>query len=131
MLLELPDNCVTSLIVGTNANKDTKTSTERLAEKLGCDYYELRIGRSNLKPHFVDKDTNPYYFSGNTFEMSSNSCVTCREPVEEGKKYCPWCSIKKSHLENAASSNPMRMLDHLGMLQEYYEDCERIRKGYN
>lgn len=129
MLLELPDDCVTSLIVGANANKDVKNSTLRLSEKLNCDYYELRIGRSNIKPHFVGKDTNPYYFSGKTFEVSSNYCVTCREPVKEGKKYCPWCSIKKSHQKNAASSNPMRLLDHLEMLQGYYKNCERIHRG--
>ena len=129
LLIQIPSDCITSLIVGHKSNYETKANIEALSKKLGCSYYEMHIGRSTPTPFFSSSNKAIYTFNGDNIVKNQSSCCSCNEPVANAKEICPWCSIEHTHKASAASRNPMRMLDELGMLSQYYREAVAIGSG--
>jgi hypothetical protein len=117
LLMDVPSDCVTSLICGPRASSDTKTSVRAKADQLGCDYYDCRTGRSSAVPFFTDLRGDSSLFDGQAITPITHSCASCQEPVDSVGDLCSWCQIDESHTQDAASRNSLR-------------DCCRIRFAY-
>jgi hypothetical protein len=76
----------------------------------------------------VDEDGKPHTFNGDAISKVRHLCVQCKAPLMEKAKLCPWCAIETHHEENAAERNPMRILAHFDMLDDYYARAERVRR---
>jgi len=120
-ILKLPIDCVTSLISGCNSTSDTEQIVSSLASKHGAEHYKMKIGKSSTNPYFVGSNDHSYEFKNGIISKCESYCVSCKEPTEE-TDVCPWCAIEEHHTKSAASQNPMRMLDRLGLLDQYYKD---------
>lgn len=131
ILLQIPVECITALMTGHKATTETKTRIKDLAKQLNCSYLEMQIGRSTLQPYFVSSDDNVYTFVKNELVENLNHCNACKEPTVAETRLCPWCSIEKSHTEDAVYKNPMRLLSEAGRLEDYYRTMESIGKNFN
>ena len=127
ILLDTPSKCVTSIIVGSKATKETKETLTKKAAELGCNYYEIRIGKSSARPYFVDAQGHPYSFD-NTISPCEQFCETCLEPIATGGE-CSWCQIDNQMRQDAASRNPFRILDRVGLLDSYIAGMDEISDG--
>jgi len=127
-LLVVPASCVTAIISGCRTSPDDLISNRELAANVGCNHYEMRIGRSEAKPFFIDADGEPHEFTGEAIEPCDSGCAQCGEPTAAEEGLCPWCAINDSDEANAASMNPMNLLEELGFLEKYYEQMNAIGK---
>jgi hypothetical protein len=59
-LLDVPCSCITSVIAGPRAGERTKQLLAQRAKHVGCNYFELRIGRSSAIPFLVDQTGQPF-----------------------------------------------------------------------
>lgn len=130
VLVEFPVECVTALIVGHRATSQTRSDIKELADSIGCDYYEMQIGRSSPKPFYINAAGVLVTFENGQLEEGAKGCADCSEPISANREKCPWCSIEDAHKEWAAEHNPMRFLAHVGLLEKYYESVESIRKRH-
>lgn len=128
-LLYVPYDCVSALITGSRTSEAVRSAVRDRAEEIDCPYYEMNISRSRTKPYFVDLNDERYLFVENEFVNAQNCCMTCAEPIDEECEECAWCAVRPEHRETAAEQNPMRILQHVGTLGEYYDECERIRRS--
>ena len=129
MLLDIPKECVTALICGPRASQETLQDLQAAADNLSCECLQMKIGRSNANPYFVDANGSPRSFTENRISPVEVSCKTCREPVDAGSDFCPWCQVTDAHKQDAMDRNPYRVLDHLGLLEDYVEGMDRITYG--
>jgi hypothetical protein len=129
ILFDVPNECVTSIICGARASEATRLFLKNKAQEIGCRYFELRIGKNSATPFFVDADEQPFAFDMGELGECNQYCGTCLEPTAEGIGECSWCQISAQLRENAASRNPFRMLDRLGMLDSYVEQMDAISAG--
>lgn len=129
-LVDIPKECVTALICGPRASADTSGAVQKRATELGCQYFDLVVGRSSALPFFVGPSGGSYTFSGEAIEAAEFSCVSCGEPLAPDVDLCSWCQITEAHAQDAAKSNPYRILAHLGMLDSYVEDMEEITRRF-
>ncbi|OKO85376.1 DUF2971 domain-containing protein [Bradyrhizobium sp. AS23.2] len=125
ILLDVPRNCITSIVCGSRASPQTKNDLAQIAESLGCSYFEQRIGRSSAIPYFVDMERDPFIFNGIEIVASSQHCETCNEPTSQTGE-CSWCQIDDELKRQVASRNPYRILDHLGLLDEYITKMDAV-----
>lgn len=128
-LLYVPYDCVSALIIGSRTPEAIRSAVRYRADEIDCPYYEMHISRSTTKPYFADLNGDRYLFVKNEFVNAENCCINCAEPIDEESKECAWCAVRPAHREAAAENNPMRILQHTGMLQEYYQQCEQIRRS--
>ncbi|MDD2270982.1 MAG: DUF2971 domain-containing protein [Desulfuromonadaceae bacterium] len=126
ILMDVPKECITGLIVGPRASAVTIRAIREVAKQIGCRHFQLKIGRTSPNPFFVDEDGKSFIFSGTEIEFSSQFCSTCKEPISNESKQCSWCRIKEVHKEDAAMRNPYRMLAHCGLLESYIESVQVI-----
>lgn len=129
VLLDAPANCVRSIVCGPRASEEAIASLRTKAESIGCQFLQMKIGRSSGLPFFVEFEGKPAIFNGAGFSSAQYSCVSCREPIAEGPDSCSWCQIDDSHRQNAASRNSYRLLAQYGMLESYLEGVNRIDRG--
>ena len=54
MLMDVPKKCVTALICGPRALPETATLLRAKAKQLGCNYFDMKIGRNSVVPFFID-----------------------------------------------------------------------------
>jgi len=125
MLLDVPIACVTSVVAGPRASEATKALLREFAAHAGTRYLEMRVGRSAAAPYFVEPEGTPHQFNGERIEASSQYCGICGEPTRSGD-LCSWCAMEDAHREQAASSNPFRMLADAGMLESYLDGMDAI-----
>lgn len=130
ILLDIPSDCIKALICGARASADLKAAIREKAKELGCDYYQLRIGRSTANPFFVDIIENPHIFDGTKIEPCEQHCSSCTEPLAAKQKFCSWCQIDDSHRFAAAARNPYRLYESLGMLDNYVEGMNEITRNF-
>ncbi len=128
-LIDVPSNCLKSLLCGPRASQETKLAVRDKAAQLGCDYFELKIGKSSAIPYFVDPSGTPFTFNGIGIEKCAQFCRSCKEPLESEATLCSWCQIDESHEDEAASRNIFRALAKHGMLDEYLEGMRDIGRG--
>ena len=130
ILMDVPWNCVKSLICGPRASPETICAIRDKASKLGCGYFELKIGRTSAVPFFLDSEGHTFTFNGTNIEQCSNFCSTCKEPLATGSELCSWCQIDDSHKSEAATRNTYRMLDHYGLLKDYVTGMDDISRRH-
>lgn len=127
-LLDVPISCIVSVISGPRASKQTKRKLRKRAERIGCRYFELRIGKSSAIPYFVDGDGRPFSFSKSAISASGQHCEECKEPLVTAAEQCSWCQIDDELQRHAASRNPYRLLHRSGLLDQYVADMDAISK---
>lgn len=130
LFLSFPVECVTALIVGHNASDETKNMALSLAKEISAKYFELKIGRTMPEPYFVDSKNFACIYKLGKITMSEIACQKCNEPLLKVAKLCPWCSITTHHEEYAMRTNPMRMLQHYGLLEDYYKGMQEIQQKH-
>jgi hypothetical protein len=129
MLLQAPIDCVTALIAGPKSSPDFLEKITLIAKEIGCPIYEMKIGRSDASPYFLDSEQRSFLFQDGEISECASHCKGCKEPTKVGNDTCPWCAIQAIHIRDAEERNPMRILDRFGMLADYYENANRIRDG--
>jgi hypothetical protein len=129
MLLNIPMECVTSIISGPRAVPSTKQRINELCTNAGCSHFNMIIGKSSTKPYFVKEKLEIYLFDGSSIAAADFFCQECGEPVAEGAETCPWCAIDKEHEYAASRGNPMRMLAQVGLLDDYYKSMNDVGKS--
>ena len=127
-VLNVPNQCVTSLIAGARASETTQSILKARAGAMGTHYYQMRIGRSSPKPFFVDESAVPYTFDEHGLSDAVASCESCGEPLSGMALECSWCRIDHEAEYAAAASNPFRVLDHYGMLESYLEGMNAVER---
>jgi hypothetical protein len=130
LLLDVPTECIKSLIVGPRANDETTAALRVKADELGCHYFQLRVGKSSASPFLVDEGDVPYQFDGSSIEPSSQYCNSCLEPLVYSSELCSWCQIEESHMQAAASRNPYRLYHNMGLLDAYVESMDNISRSF-
>lgn len=119
-LLYFPADLVSSIIVGAKSSTETKKQIREISDKIGCKYFEKRIGRSSTTPYLLDSNNNTYMFDGRDIVLHSDRCVSCLEPKFNAQsKQCAWCGITDNHEKDAEHRNSFRMLDRAGILDNY------------
>jgi DUF2971 family protein len=129
ILIDVPKECITSLVCGPRASEETKSTVQEESDQIDCSFFELKIGRTTTTPFFVNSNGDSFIFNGADIESTDQVCETCGEPVFDSALQCPWCQIDETHMINAASRNPYRLLDHAGMLEDYIETARAIDEG--
>src|SRR6478735_7745880 len=81
LLLDAPVKSISSIIVGSRATNETKEALLEKSREIGCNYYEIRIGKSSAKPYFVDSGGHPHVFSDQQLRPSDSACEECLEPL--------------------------------------------------
>lgn len=127
LLASVPNNCITAIIAGPRSSAETKQRAAERARIVGCRYFVMQIGRSSPTPFFLDAENYTYVFKDGEITLCDENCDSCGEPVRSGKATCPWCAIQQSHADDAAHRNPMRIMQRLGLLEDYYRSANRIR----
>lgn len=127
MLLDMPREAVTALICGSKASSATAESLKQVARDIGCNYFELRMGKSSAVPYMVDQQGNPFVAADDGIREAEFHCEECREPTGDGVHRCSWCEIDDEARYQAASGNSFRILDHLGLLDDYVRNFNNVR----
>lgn len=130
VLIDVPKTCIKALICGPRASDQTICAVKDKAAELGCNYYEVRIGRTSPIPHFHSVNEDVFVFDRAAIVPSTRFCPSCKEPLKGRAKLCAWCRIKESDQVDAAERNVFRMLKHAGMLDEYLKDMNDISRGH-
>lgn len=126
-VLPLPPECVTAVILGSNADAETESKLRSYAAEIGCEVYKCRIGRSSITPYFTKSDGSTCVFADGEISEAENFCQSCGEPLEEGDG-CSWCRIQEADRYLAAGSNPWRLIASAGLLQDYVNSMNSIGK---
>lgn len=126
-ILYIPNNLITSIVVGPKFPKESIQSTHDLAERYNLNWYELVIGKSHPKPYLRDISKNSYIFNHEILK-AEHTCQYCLEPLIVDNSSCPWCSITEAHKTYAARTNPFRMLNAIGELENYIKGMNAIHK---
>jgi hypothetical protein len=129
MLMHIPAECITSVVVGSAASKETRDTLREMARASGWRYLEQRIGRSSASSYCIDEKKATYIFNGHELIEKQNRCGACLEPLDEGQ-ICSWCKMTESHQEDAARRNAFRVLHHAGILGEYLRGFRAIGEEF-
>ncbi len=129
-LLRLPLKCVSSIIVGAKADPKFRRKVREWTRRTGVGYFEMRIGRSSMKPFFFARNKKTYQFTSNAIVLVDKVCEGCGEPLDTSEvSRCHWCATNEKLRAMAASRNPMRLLSSLGMLENYTREMDEIGRG--
>jgi len=132
MVFFAPAECVTALIAGARIEDKYWQQAEKISDSIGCTLYRGYIGKSYPEIFFRDKNNRVHVFSDGGLIRTDTICKTCSEPLSHSDNesdVCSWCSITEVHEENAAKSNPYRVLQHAGILEEHVKAMESIWRG--
>lgn len=134
MIFYIPVECVSSIIAGERTASIDLSLAEDISNKVGCCFFQSFIGLSYSKKYMKDLNGMVHVFDGDSIVFSKSNCVLCSEPVTELAnggidEKCSWCAISEYHKQNAADSNPYRVLDHAGILESHIKTMEEIYKG--
>ena len=130
MLLNFPMECVSALIAGHSANDKIKSMVRGLASDIDAKYFELKIGTTTAAPYYVDSDNVTYNFNSGSIVKCDYMCQKCKEPLADDSKLCSWCAITEHHEDHAARTNPLRMLQQAGQLDDYYKEMQEIDRKH-
>jgi hypothetical protein len=93
-LVDVPGRCITSIIGGFKASDRTRLALKENAQKIGCQYFDLRIGKSSATPYLVAADGQSFSFNSASIAQSDYHCETCKEPLSMDAESCSWCQIE-------------------------------------
>ncbi|NKN15515.1 DUF2971 domain-containing protein [Rhizobium laguerreae] len=122
MLLDIPREAVSAIICGPRASPETAASLNQIATDIGCNFFSLRMGKSSATPYMVDQRGMPFVAGNDEIREAEFQCKECREPTSEGVHRCSWCEIDDDTRQRAAGNNSFRLLQHLGLLEDYIRD---------
>ncbi|MBI4824901.1 MAG: DUF2971 domain-containing protein [Nitrospirae bacterium] len=128
MILYVPIDCVSSVIAAPFSIDEHVDYCKKLTERISCDYYEMKIGRSSITPYFLNKENDSFQFDGEKLDSVDNYCGKCGEPIIGEEEYCHWCSTSEDDKYDAAFRNPMKRLSKLGLLEGYLKGSAEIDK---
>jgi len=126
-ILQIPRQCVTAVILGSNVDADTESKLRSYAAEIGCEVYKCSIGRSNVTPYFIDSDGSTCVFADGAISEAKHVCQACGEPLEKDN-HCSWCRIEEADRHTAAASNSWRQLDAYGLLENYIDSMNSVGK---
>ncbi|MGV8882093.1 MAG: DUF2971 domain-containing protein [Rhodoglobus sp.] len=126
-ILQIPRQCVTAVILGSNVDADTESKLRSYAAEIGCEVYKCSIGRSSVTPYFTDSDGSTCVFADGAISEAKHVCQACGEPLEKGD-HCSWCRIEEADRHTAAASNSWRQLDAYGLLEKYIDSMNSVGK---
>lgn len=126
-ILFLPTNCVTAMIIGSKFPEEKVPYSKEMASKQGIDWYQIEIGKSLPTPYMRAGD-GTFVFENGKISEANHICGSCSEPLVNGGEFCAWCSITEAQAEQAARGNPFRLLNHYGLLEEYFKSASNIEK---
>jgi hypothetical protein len=126
-ILFMPIECITSVIVGRNFPAALLDATLTIAQDNELGWYRSNIGKSHAMPFLTDRADEVFVFNGENIEPAEHVCKSCSEPLAANRELCPWCSITEEDEIDAADRNPLRILDHFGELEGYYDAIDKIR----
>lgn len=126
MILFVPTDCISKIIVGMNASKELIERSKALANKYSIEWFHSQIGKSNSLPFFTSEDGHTWTYRGGEIAAAENICGNCSKPIDAEEELCPWCKITDDDEYIAARSNPLRVLDYFGMLDDYMEGFKEI-----
>jgi hypothetical protein len=129
ILIDIPKECITALICGPRMLPEKAAAIRDKANQLECNYFEMKIGRTSAIPFFLDTDGDSFIFAESRIKKTAKCCNSCKEPLLNRSKLCPWCKINESHKTDAAERNAFRMMSHYGLLDEYIQKMEDITHG--
>lgn len=130
-LIEIPTDCIRSIICGPRASEGTLASLRLHADSIGCAFMHMKIGRSSGIPFFTGHGEESTIFDGTRLIQAKNYCSKCKEPIKPYAEQCSWCQINESHREEAAARNSYRLLDQYGLLENYVENISKIGRNRN
>lgn len=121
MLMQIPYDSISSIILGPQASSDLIARVKTLSKRVGCNFYRMIIGKASCIPYFIDEEQVSYVFNGYEILPAQVTCLECSEPIDESNslKQCHWCSVNESLKYNASARNPLRMLSNAGLLDDY------------
>jgi hypothetical protein len=125
-LLDVPNDCITSIICGPRGSEQMKLALIKKAQEIECRYFELCIGKSSATPYFVDTDGQPFLFDQAEITPSHQYCEACNEPIAVAAEQCSWCQIDDELRQHVASRNPFRILDRAGLLESYITGADAV-----
>ncbi|WNK38472.1 DUF2971 domain-containing protein [Pantoea agglomerans] len=131
MLLPVPINCITAIIVGHKSDEQLKQKIRNLAKKAKCGYFEMVIGKITTTPFLLSKNLKSHQFIGGRIEPVSYQCKQCHEPLITESKLCGWCGITDRDVEMAERKNSLRMIAHYGGLENYVASMRAIADRFN
>lgn len=130
MLMNIPSECVSSIICGARATPETKDKLKKIVEKFSANFYELRIGRTSAIPYLVDRKGRSHSFIDGEIAPSKNYCGSCSEPIDENEEECDWCQITDETKQEVAMKNPYRIIDNYGGLEKYIDQMNAITRAH-
>ena len=86
----------------------------------------MQLGRSSMRPFFINADYRSYLFDGQQLAEANNYCTDCNEPIDDDNGQCPWCAITEEDRYDASFRNPMRRLARFGLLKDYMNTAAEI-----
>ena len=125
-ILFIPIELITSIIVGSKFPQERIDESVEIAHENSINWYQLHIGKSHPKSYMKDDGENVFVFVDESITQTEQLCESCSEPLSKSDNLCPWCSITEAHEEDAAQSNPFRMIDSMGKLEDYMESMGKI-----
>ena len=128
-ILFIPSKCITALIVGKNIPENEIRKSKDFAAKNELAWFQSNIGKSLPLPFLRNEDKEAFVFDGRSIVAASPICVECKEPFQGKGDLCPWCSITDDHQYEAAISNPFRMLEQAGGLDDYFAFVNKAQKS--
>lgn len=128
MLIEFPVECISAIIVGLRADEHTKNKVSKFAQNIGAEFYEMLIGKTSAIPYFINSDKDACRHESGSISICDYTCTECGEPLSDESQICSWCAIEEHHELNAARSNPLRMLQRYGELDDYYKEMRAISR---
>ena len=128
MILPIPLSCVTSIIVGSRADRKLKEESISFSKENKIDWLQEIIGTSNSLPFFRSENGETLVFVDGALKEASRTCSDCKEPIFDDGKKCAWCRITEADEIIAARSNPFRALDHAGILDDYLASVSEIER---
>jgi hypothetical protein len=128
-ILFLPIECVTALIVGNKFSSNEIQKSKDLAAANDLLWFKCHIGKSLAMPFLRMNENTAFTFDGLSITEADSICCVCNEPFEGEQDVCPWCSITEEHQYEAATSNPFRLLERAGGLDQYFEGVRSIEKN--
>lgn len=131
LLLDIPANCITSIIAGARADESLVQTLLGYSERYSCKLLRMNIGRSSIAPFFTDAAGPSYTFDGQSFVECTYSCEECKEPLPREGEKCSWCQITDQHRHEAAIGNPYRIMDRIGNLESYVASMDEITARHN
>jgi hypothetical protein len=126
MLVYVPVNCISSIIVGPRADKEKIEISKVVANEIGCKHYQMIIGKSSSTPYFINEKKQSFTYQENNIEKCISICKVCHEPIADMSIKCSWCSINSLHRKEAAGRNPMRAYASAGLLDDYIERFNKV-----